>query len=470
MAAPKRAKFLSHVAIYVTIVSLLLGKSAVAQKLPDILGLVARQQEQYAPGYAARVAQWTPVVDKAAVQLFALQSAGHAVPCSTEYFTDLKWRLHYTSMANATEMQAALDALHASWQPDKLNQTWSLAQRSDGSFGSFCSSRVSQYYDALVGAVSDASVATPPPDLRYALVPAYESLSSADKIEPFLSSLRVSDVAATGLDSRDDLGGITGAMSQLVWKPPLLAYMRNHSRGLDIDDAYVAAYTSFFEAWQDSETGFWGEWYNDGGDFVKAPDLSFTFHTVSYMHKAHLKVARWPQIAATTLAMQNRTYPYGWLQRDGNSNTHNLYDVAKILHYAFDSGELSSATRASASASIATGLEWCLQSGMNAYNGSFVCDPAAGFFNSLGDCYYFGVSFLDEIEYFTHPNATSAGPWWDTTRHFPDGPRLCQAITHTMTSQGISGGLAEGALQRLHADCGSVSHAANDHEEIAAHQ
>lgn len=84
---------------------------------------------------------------------------------------------------------------------------------------------------------------------------------------------------------------------------------------------------------------------------------------------------------------------------------------------------------------------------MLADNATFNCDPT--FYNSLGACYYFGVSFLDVVGYFT---STTSPPWW-SNETIPDGPKLCKDITASIKSQGIIGPEATAALSRLTADC-----------------
>ena len=60
------------------------------------------------------------------------------------------------------------------------------------------------------------------------------------------------------------------------------------------DPWYKAIYTSWLDDWQDAQSGYWGGWFEtDTGDMLKSPDLSLTFHNISYQHG---KVGLWPAI------------------------------------------------------------------------------------------------------------------------------------------------------------------------------
>ena len=111
------------------------------------------------------------------------------------------------------------------------------------------------------------------------------------------------------------------------------------------------------------------------GDILKSPDLSLTFHNISYQHG---KVGLWPAIFKTTLAIHDDAYPFGW-KHNGDFNNHNNYDVAKI----FDLGwaEVDSDSQKLASADISTILDWCLTKSMTP-DGGFIDDPT--FYNSVG--------------------------------------------------------------------------------------
>ena len=124
-----------------------------------------------------------------------------------------------------------------------------------------------------------------------------------------------------GLDNRDAIGAITGALSQLVYKSYLRKFVQQNVKGFDLTPEYIAAYTKFLDDWQDPETGFWGEWYQSGGKLYKSCDLSLTFHTVSYRKG---KVNHIDQLIETLFAIKEKTYPFGWLW-DGHFNNHNNY-------------------------------------------------------------------------------------------------------------------------------------------------
>ena len=142
-----------------------------------------------------------------------------------------------------------------------------------------------------------------------------------------LDQLRVNDVAATGVDRRDELGAMAAFAAELVFKRPLGDLVRRTTPEVRLDPAYAADLERFLDDWQDPETGYWGAWYRVDGRLLKAADLSFTYHVIAYRDG---DVGRWDRILATTLAIRTGEYPYGWRFK-GEDNAHNAYDVVRIL-------------------------------------------------------------------------------------------------------------------------------------------
>jgi hypothetical protein len=170
----------------------------------------------------------------------------------------------------------------------------------------------------------------------------------------------------------------------------------------------------------------------------KTADLSFTFHIISYRRGA---VARWPQIIATTIAIADEPYPFGWLHR-GELTNHNNHDVAKVFRYGWP--YMSADQRQRAAAAIATMLQWTLSNSLRA-DGSFKSVPT--FFSSLGADFYFGVSFLQTIGYWD-----PAKRFW-TTQSFADAAGVCKQVRAKLVAMGLKSLESQSAFSHLERIC-----------------
>ena len=233
---------------------------------------------------------------------------------------------------------------------------------------------------------------------RYAAIelePAYplrflDPIANPDGLIDRLTELRISDIAADGYDQRQPLGALASFAAELVYKVPVRMLVNRRTDDLVIDDAYKAEFTRFLDAWQDPATGYWGPWYRIEGEIRKATDLSFTYHFVAY-RKGDVRL--WDRILATTLAIQDEEYPFGWRFR-GRDTNHNAYDVVRILGLGWK--HLDTGQRAQAAAAIDRLLQWSLRETLTE-DGRFL--PDAEFDGKLSAAYYYGVSLLTKAGY-----------------------------------------------------------------------
>ena len=383
--------------------------------------------------YAARL---SPLEKK----LSDLQERGNSMAASDQRMIECKWLLQYT--ANWKALQEAIDGLSESLK--NKDQAWAEGQSSvDGSWGP-CYTQWFLKVDAMIDAVNEMADEGIAPQYPFDFM---APIATAEKMQSWLNDQRTSKIYADGLDRRDALGAVTAALSEMCFKSEIRDYFRQHVKGFDLSDAYIAAYKAWLDDWQDTETGYWGAWFEQAdGPLVKSTDLSLTFHNISYQHG---KVACWPQIFATTLALRDGTYPYGW-KHNGDFNNHNNYDVAKIFAQGWSS--VDDAAHQQASTDIGDLLDWCLNVSMTA-DGGFIDDTS--FYNSVGAAYYYGVSFLDEIGYFEPAKCF----WTDET--FPEGPSLCRKIQKNMKMQHLDDDEADAAMEKLVAACGDCNSGKN---------
>jgi hypothetical protein len=265
---------------------------------------------------------------------------------------------------------------------------------------------------------------------------------TAKKLLTRLQDLLVSDIASTGVDNRGEFASLVSSFAQGAFKPQLRDILVGSIDLLSSSqlDSMGDAFRFFLRGAQDPTTGYWGAWYIVNGKIHKTPDLSMTFHIITYTKG---EVEHWSQIIQTTWAIESDPYPYGW-RHNGRFNNHNLYDVAKI--YKFGWPFLSDKERERVAQQIEFMLDWSLKNTLRPDN-TFIYDPT--FSDSLADEYYFGVSFLDAVGYWRQSER-----FWTNTPVAQEGAAQCCPLKNKMKELGLIGWAADGALKKLEDNCG----------------
>ncbi|MCC9620823.1 hypothetical protein LPB41_03880 [Thalassospira sp. MA62] len=404
--------------------------------MTDFTTLIADQFKDFDPNYAANKAAFTAQFDPLQKQLIAIQKTGNSMAASDQRMIECKWLLQYT--ADWTALSSHLDGFKASLADQ--NQDWAEQQvASDGSWGP-CYDQWFLKVDAMIDAVNTLDDAGQAPQYPFLFL---EPIATPDKMVAWLNNQRTSKIYQDGLDRRDALGAVSAALSQMCFKSEIRDYFRANVTGFDLSDDYISAYKAWLDNWQNAQSGYWGGWFETkSGQVLHSADLSLTFHNISYQHG---KVDLWPEIFATTLAIRDDAYPFGW-KHNGDFNNHNNYDVTKIFDLGWD--KVPSATQQASSDDIAIILNWCLTKSMTP-DGGFIDDPT--FYNSVGAAYYYGVSFLDQAGYFQ-----TTPPFW-TDAPFADGQALCRKIQTKIKSEGLDDDEAQAALEKLVNACGNCA-------------
>ncbi|MFH1803733.1 MAG: hypothetical protein ABID63_02460 [Pseudomonadota bacterium] len=399
----------------------------------DFNRLIIMQFSKYDADYPAKKAKYLDLLAPLEEKLIAIQQTGNSMAASDQNMIECKWLILYTADWPAVEKR--LDLLRESLgNPD---QAWAEQQvAADGSWGP-CYDQWFLKVDAMIDAVNtlaDQDIAPSYP-LTF-LAP----IGTVPDMLAWLEDHKISQIYQDGRDRRDALGAVTAALSQMCFKSEIRDYFRKYVTGFELGDEYIAAYKSWLKGWQNIETGYWGGWFaTPQGPVLQSPDLSLTFHNISYQHG---KVDQWPAIFATTLSIRDQAYPFGW-QHNGDFNNHNNYDVTKIFALGWD--QVGEDLQAQARDDLNLVLSWCLECSMTE-DGGFIDDPT--FYNSVGAAYYYGVSFLDEAGYFEKSKR-----FW-TDQDFPDGPALCCKIQANMKRNHLDDDEAKAAMEKLVAACG----------------
>lgn len=174
---------------------------------------------------------------------------------------------------------------------------------------------------------------------------------------------------------------------------------------------------------RDPATGYWGERYVRNGQVTFRPDISITFHLVSYLNG---EVPDWPKIIDTTFAIKG--VPYGW-----QTSNHDHVDVVELFRLGWI--HASPAQQAAMRKEIQSLLDWCLRESLRP-DGSFTVDQ-----ESVETSEYFGVSFLARLGYFDRTKR-----FW-TDQDFPHAAQDRERIIRFIRSHHASGG-AGGSFYR----------------------
>jgi hypothetical protein len=410
--------------------------AASSNQLPDIKQskiekIIERGFKLSDPNYIVTRSAYAKRLKALTTQLIALQKQGKDMACSDQMLVEARWLLEHTT--DWARLDTQLAKLARSLQGDDQNFA-NQQSREDGAWGA-CYEKWFLKLDATIDPLGELADQGKAP--RYPLV-FLQRISSSDSLVAYLEGLLVSDIAETGTDQRDELGAVTGALSQMLFKDDLRRLINQGRQEFVIDDEYVDIYRDFLDSWQDPATGYWGAWYRSQGKLFKSADLSLTFHTISYRKG---RVNHWPKIIDTTLSIKAYEYPYGWLHNGGYKH-HNNYDVVKILRYGWP--HMSDEQKERSRIELTAMIDWCLTMPMEA-NTLFATDPT--FYSSPANYYYYGVSFLDEIGYWDKSRR-----FW-TDRDFPQAHTLCHLIKARLASLDLDAPPAAAAKEKLEANC-----------------
>jgi hypothetical protein len=330
---------------------------------PDYIGTRKGFQDQY----------------KALVEKLKTAQAKQPMPCSEQHAYEAKWLISYSD--HWDEVGNALKAFD-----DSLSDTHQspLEQDAEGSWGR-CYAQWYRKLEPTIDALQEERL-----DCRKANPLAFmERLKDIGSVLQELDRLSVSNIVETGWNHRDEHGAWLTALSQLAFKEKVRTVLDGcPNLKFALPPGYVDRYRDYL--WKEQlDNGFWGPTYRFDGEEVSIQDLSFTFHVVHYYTQDRDKppLPNLDRIAATTLAIKDRTYPNGWLNRNGELEDHNNYDVAVLFARSWDHAPPE--LRKDIAAELQRLTNWCVTKSLNGTQfGTGTADVAS---------YYYGVRFLDEI-------------------------------------------------------------------------
>jgi hypothetical protein len=352
-----------------------------------------------------RLNQLNPTLKPLVAEITRRQAAGEQMQYSMHIYREIRWRLNFTPDVAAT--RARIEDLRQSLSDPGIQKLGTEQDPADGSWGR----PINVWYLKLYYSVDEATDSTGdhPPEypLRF-----LDRINSPELLTAHLNDVLHDDITRTHVFNREELDETFSALARLL-------FARKQRLNYPFHPKLQDALREFVLTWQNPATGCWGQWLVDRhGRLWKMDDVAMTFHVVADLHG---DVPHLDRIAGRILDLDNVNFPAG-IRFDGHYENHLNWDVVKILKAAWPS--LDEATRARGASQIERMLDWCLKNSLQP-DGSFKVSELD---DTLGDAYYYGVSFLDDAGYFDKRKR-----FW-TNRDFPDAPSIRAKIETRLQS------------------------------------
>lgn len=391
---------------------------------------------RYDPNYPQEHPRREARLDRLGTELFERTLAGIDTRCSRQIFVEAKWLVGYTAWW--PRIDARLDELANSF--DIADQSFAAEPYyRDGFYGRCALADFIRLEATIEQYFVFADRGELPPMAHGPIAAVGHEPTIVDELKALLRS----DPARLGEDNRSRLGGLVSILATGAREEEAVELWRVTRRGgapsPESVAAQIAALNRFIDAWQDPETGYWGAWYRDGEDGFATTDLSITYHIVKARKG---RINHWPELIATTFAIRDQAYPFGWLS-DGRWNNHNNYDLVRIFEYAWP--HLDDAQRDAVRALMQDMLDWSFAESIHETYRGFKFQPELS--SSVGAELYFGVAFLDAVGYF------ELEPWHgELARPAPAAPVCARLIDHA-TRLDADDTYVVGALTKLDRAC-----------------
>jgi hypothetical protein len=334
------------------------------------------------------------------------QAAGENMQYSMHIYREIRWRLNFTP--DVSETRARIEDLRASLnEPDKQKLA-SDQEPGDGSWGM----GINEWYLRLYYTVEDGL--DNGNEEKYPLH-ILDRINSPDGLKAQLDSALYDDFTRTGEFKREELDETSSAIMRLLF--------RNVRAGYAFDPRLPEAMRSYIEAWQNPETGCWGQWVVDRyGRVWKMDDTGITFHVVS---DTRGQVGHLDRIARRLIELDKLDFPAG-PRMNGHPENHLNWDLVKVFRYAWPT--LDEGTRARVREEISGMLEWCLKESLEA-DGEF---KTSAIDDTLGDAQMYGALFLRDAGYF------DVGKRFWTDKSFPEAEAVRSRIEARLKAMGLS--------------------------------
>jgi hypothetical protein len=304
---------------------------------------------------------------------------GENLTCASQIYEEAHWLVNYTD--RRIDVERRIEDLRRALDEGTTAPT---QDPEDGSFGACFDTWLWRFFRS-VDPLKELAKTGKKPEISLKI---WEPVDTPEEIKDLMRSLLVSETDGSH-NKRKELNLAITALGQLLWLDYTATVFPSH---LDREALSEALREFVDEEWQDPRTGYWGAWYKLGEEIERTNDLSITFHIISYRDG---DVKHRDKLAATTLAINRVKYPYGW-QSAGGQNNHHSYDIARMINFTWD--QMGPSEKAASGAALFIMMARSLALSIDD-TGDF--DPAP--YTTVGEAYYFGISFFTELGLFGNP-------------------------------------------------------------------
>ena len=387
---------------------LLLTSDAMAEAKPGLyeFGYDPRPDfRKFDPAYPEKKDRFSKELDGLQADMIAQQRGGRKTFCTRQIFLECRWLVYRTADYARTERRLNDLRQMLARKSDPMERT---QVASDGSFAPCAEAwwlRMDMSCDELI------TLGLKWEEPKYPLK-LLDRINTPEKLRAYLDSVLVSDVSKTGVNNDLELNMATADLERFILFdgtlkeiPTKFEFHKDLKHALlDYED----------NKWQDPRTGFWGAWFvSADGSIVKACDLSTTFHIVSYRDGEGIQ--HWPEMIATTLAMRDGRFPYGWLEEARYMSNHHNMDIVTLWRFGWQ--HATPDQQKQIRRAVGQMLDFCLTQSLQP-DGTFKAPEE----DTLSSSFYFGVGFLREIGFF----AKSKRFWTDQS--FPQAAAVRKRI------------------------------------------
>lgn len=365
-----------------------------------------------------RLRQMDPALRPLVKEIGRRQAAGEGMQYSMHIYREIRWRLNFTPAIETTQERIA--DLRQSLARTAEQKLATEQQASDGSWGL----GLNVWYLRLYYSVDHVKNCRGHPQYALSFL---DRINSPEKLSAQLDSVLLDDFTKTQEFNREQLDETFSALARLLFAAKPTGCYTFHPGLRD-------ALREFVERWQNPATGCWGQWMVDRqGRIWKMDDVGMTFHVVSDLHG---QVDHLDLIAKRVLQLDGVDFPAG-IRFNGHYENHLNWDTVRIFRYAWPT--LDATTRQKVRAGISRMLDWCLAKSYQP-DGSFKLSDLD---DTVGDAYFYGVSFLRETGYFQREHR-----FW-TDQDFPDAKAVHDRIEAKLKSMGLNDPKLEYAYETL---------------------
>jgi hypothetical protein len=321
-----------------------------------------------------RLREFNPQLKPLIAKIVRRQANGEGMQYSMHIYREIRWRLNFTPDTAATATLIA--KLKTSLSQPAMQKLATTQLPEDGSWGL----GISEWY-----------------------------------LKAKLDSDLYDHFTVTAVFNREELDETFSALARLLYRQKITVY--------PFHPDLKATLRQFVNEWQNPRTGCWGQWIVDRNGWVwKMDDMAMTFHVVADLRG---QVDHLDRIAKRILELDGTNFPTG-IRFDGSYANHLNWDVVKIFRYAWP--YLDTATRQAAKKEISGMMAWCLKESYLP-DGSFKVSELD---ETLGDAYFYGVSFLVDAGYFNPEKR-----FW-TNQDFIDAPVVREKLENRLRSTGLN--------------------------------